>query len=312
MPPKPNRSSMISKASGSNLKPIGDATIRFGTSGKLKVITLQNVVNGSYPKTADVPKELNIKTADVQKAFRGQQQLESKFNIMDYKTYCNIDAAASYLSQSKELKENLKRKESLRLEVSNENYLIVVPDLTDSSVREFVSFNKACAIMALSILKYTYGYFFDWATMKYVTITPIEEKYPQKTIINRLAGAMGIDSDSPHYWLVVPGAEFLYDAFPAEVIALVLVKLHHRHDINLPDLFTDEDIVSSLTMKMNRRHAITNSNVYSIFENIGIDNIMENYRQLTENIGVSGKAKRNQDVVEGFKLLIAKIQESSK
>ncbi|UQV97407.1 nucleocapsid protein [Pueraria lobata-associated emaravirus] len=299
MPPKNQKGSSSSNKPASG--PLQENSVLLGSGAKLKVIKLTNVSNG---KLLDAQNS-ELKAVDVEiSPFTSASQNVSNFTLHNYRNYCHVNTVAAHLSKSKENKEKLQSK-NLILKTSTDNHLVVVKDLNDSNVTNVVSFNKACAIMAAGILKHTFEEEFDWKTSKYVKTERKDKVLPDNTIINRLAGQMGLTAGNPYYWMIVPGYEFLYELYPAEVLAYTLVRLQFRKNLNIPDKMTDIDIVSSLVMKMNRIHKLEQTSFDDALNIIGRDNISEAYVELARDIGTTSKTKRNDEAILKFKELIS-------
>nr|AWS21350.1 nucleocapsid protein [Emaravirus fici] len=295
--------SKTTSASSSKITPsqMQENTILLGSGSKLKAIKLTNVVNGklTHPETSD------LKPIDVEvQAFTSASQNFSNFTLHKYRNICHVDTCAAHLSKSKENKEKLQAR-NLRLIVSSNEFLVVVKELNDSTVDNVVSFNKACAIMSAGILKHTFDEEFDWKLSKYVKTNNTTKVIPDVKIINRLAGQMGLSAGNPYDWMIGPGNEFLYELYPAEVLAYTLVRLQYRKNLNIPDSMTDADIVSSLVMKMNRIHKLEQTSFDEALNLIGKDNVSEAYVELARDIGSTSKTKRNDEAILKFKELIA-------
>nr|UZG88596.1 nucleocapsid protein [Ash shoestring-associated virus] len=293
------------KATSSQVKApqaaLKDDTIVLGSGAKLRTLKLTNVVAGKLmsPETSELKPQVIEATP-----FTSTSQNVSNFTLHDYRNICNLNTVAAHLSKSKENKERL-QKGNLILKTSTNESLVVVKDLNESTIKNIVSFNKACAIMAAGILKHTFEEEYDWKTGKYIATVLKERSAPDPAIINRLAGQMGLSPDNVYYWLIVPGYEFLYELYPAEVLAYTLVRLQFRKNLNIPDKMTDADIVSSLVMKMNRLHKLDMQGFDEALATIGIENVTEAYVELSRDIGTTSKTKRNDEALHKFKQLIA-------
>nr|ADM35031.1 putative coat protein [European mountain ash ringspot-associated virus] len=237
--------------------------------------------------------------------FLGETLAEDTFNILDYAGLGNVDACASHLSRSQELREQVTEKTLREVPISDSYVLKVVSNLQATTVQNVVSFNKACAVMSFNILRHTTDEMYDWTKNEYVSLG-LKEKAAKvnPNIINRLAGQINLSPQSPYYYLVTPGYEFLYDAYPAETIAMTLVKMAYRKTMNLPDSMKDSDICSSLNAKINKRHNLAVNNIDDIIKQIGKKHIEDMYNTLTQNIAMSGKESRNVETAQSFLALI--------
>nr|WLF82584.1 nucleoprotein [Aspen mosaic-associated virus]WLF82636.1 nucleoprotein [Aspen mosaic-associated virus] len=281
--------------------PVAENTIILGSGTKLRSLKFTDVTNGRLVNS----EQSELKTTPVAlDAFTSASQHVSRFTLHDYRSYCNLDMVAAHLSKSKEIKEQL-AKRNITLATSSGINLVVVKDLNESTITNIVSFNKACAIMSAGILKHKVKEEFDWTKGAYVA-TKVEKKADvNPLIINRLAGQMGMIPTDAYYWFIVPGYEFLYELYPAEVIAYTLVRLEYRKQLNIPDSMTDSDIVSSLVMKMNRFHNLESNSFEDSIKVIGDHYISEAYIEFAKRVGTTSKTKRNDDAIEMFKTLIA-------
>nr|ANQ90740.1 nucleocapsid protein [Emaravirus toordali] len=299
MPPK--RSASSTSAPKSQPGALQENSILLGSGSKLRVIKLTKCVNGKLTNAENS----ELKPMDVEVSpFTSTSQNVSNFTLHNYRSCCHVDTVAAHLSKSKEIKEKLQSR-NLKLSTSKDDHLVIVKDMNDSTVINVVSFNKACAIMAAGILKHTFDEEFDWKTGKYIKTDNKNKVVPNPAIINRLAGQMGLSAGNPYYWMIVPGYEFLYELYPAEVLAYTLVRLQFRKNLNIPDKMTDADIVSSLVMKMNRIHKLEQTSFDDAINTIGRDNVSEAYVELARDIGSTSKTKRNDEAIIKFKELIS-------
>nr|QBM15189.1 nucleocapsid protein [blackberry leaf mottle-associated virus] len=271
-----------------------------GSGTKLRTVKLNNVVN----KVLLNPETFELKPrAKDPVPLTSVFQHQTNFILTKYRDYCNLTTVASYLSRSRELKDEF-QKSNLVLTTAAGKTLTIVKDLNDSDVENVVSFNKACAIMSAGILKHTFLEVFDWTKKEYVQTTVEGRSAPDITIINKLAGAMGLQPGNPYYWMIVPGYEFLYELYPAEVVAYTLVRLEFRSQLNIPTDMTDADIISSLVMKMNRIHALESTSFDEAINIVGEDNIRKAYLELARDVGTTSKTRRNDEAILKFKQLI--------
>ncbi|QEE82888.1 nucleocapsid protein [Emaravirus kiwii] len=299
MPPKSNN--LATSSSRAEQVALKDDTVILGSGSKLRALKLSNVVNGKLNN----PESSELKAQLVEPvAFTSASQSISNFTLHRYRNYCHVDTVAAHLSKSKENKEKL-QKMNLVLKTSTKDQLVVVKDLNDSNIENVVSFNKSCAIMAAGILKHTFDEEFDWKIGKYVKTENAGKTTPNPAIVNRLAGQMGLTPNNPYYWMIVPGYEFLYELYPAEVLAYTLIRLQFRKNLNIPDKMTDSDIVSSLVMKMNRIHKLEVTGFDEALRTIGADNVSEAYVELARDIGTTSKTKRNDEAIIKFRELIS-------
>nr|WLF82569.1 nucleoprotein [Aspen mosaic-associated virus]WLF82570.1 nucleoprotein [Aspen mosaic-associated virus]WLF82571.1 nucleoprotein [Aspen mosaic-associated virus]WLF82573.1 nucleoprotein [Aspen mosaic-associated virus]WLF82574.1 nucleoprotein [Aspen mosaic-associated virus] len=296
-------SNVKSDKASSSRGPVAENTIILGSGTKLRSLRFTDVTNGRLNNS----EQSELKTTPVAlDAFTSASQHVSRFTLHDYRSYCNVDMVAAHLSRSKEIKEQL-AKRNITLTTASGINLVVVKDLNESTITNIVSFNKACAIMSAGILKHKVDNEFDWTKTTYVA-TKVEKKADvNPLIINRLAGQMGMIPTDAYYWFIVPGYEFLYELYPAEVIAYTLVRLEYRKQLNIPDSMTDSDIVSSLVMKMNRFHNLEANSFDDSLKVIGEHHISEAYIEFAKRVGTTSKTKRNDDAIEVFKKLIAQL-----
>nr|QIB97993.1 nucleocapsid protein p3 [Emaravirus rosae] len=275
-------------------------TVIIGADQKLRVLKLTNVQNKKLVK----PESSELDPVYIEPTpFTSEIQSPNNFSLAPYRNFCNVGIAISYLSRSLEIKEQLQIR-NVFIRTSNKDSLTIVKDLNESDVLNVVSFNKACAILSAGVLKHVFKEEFDWTLKKYVPTTVSSRTAPDETVVNRLAGQMGMDSKNPYYWMIVPGYEFLYELYPAEVLAYTLIRLEFRKNLNIPDDMTDSDIVNSLVMKMNRIHKLETTPFDDAISLIGRENISEAYVELARDIGTTSKSKRNDEAIGKFKELI--------
>ncbi|QOI17317.1 nucleocapsid protein [Maple mottle-associated virus] len=273
-----------------------------GFGSKMKTFKIQTV-DGILVD----PKNSELKAEDVPPvAFTSRTMNVSRFSMFAYREYCSVTAVVAYLSQTKDLKDKL-QKGNITLSVSNGYKLVIAKDLGDCNVENVVSFNKACAIMAAGVLKHTLAELYDWRSYTYKPTDAKKVVAVDTTVVNRLAGQMGMKSEDPYYWFIVPGYEFLYELYPAETIAYTLIRLQYRRQLNIPDSMTDVDIISSLMMKMNRMHNFEVENMDSTFRLIDVARVEKVFVHLSQNIGTTNKTRRNDEAVIRFKELIKKF-----
>nr|UME38974.1 nucleocapsid p3 [Emaravirus rosae] len=292
--------SKIENPGSSTSNTLAADTVIIGADQKLRVLKLTNVQNKKLvkPETSELD-PIYIEPTP----FTSEVQSPNNFSLAPYRNFCNVGIAVSYLSRSLEMKEQLQVR-NVFIRTSNKDSLTIVKDLNESDVLNVVSFNKACAILSAGVLKHVFKEEFDWTLKKYVPTTVSTRTVPDETVVNRLAGQMGMDSKNPYYWMIVPGYEFLYELYPAEVLAYTLIRLEFRKNLNIPDDMTDSDIVNSLVMKMNRIHKLETTPFDDAISLIGRDNISEAYVELARDIGTTSKSKRNDEAIGKFKELI--------
>ncbi|QAR18004.1 nucleocapsid protein p3 [pistacia virus B] len=297
-----NHSSTSKAKATSQETSLASNSITLGSGAKVKVITFTNVTDRKLTN----PEGSDLKAVLVQSVpFTSATRHASNFTLFDYRSYCNVEAAAIHLSKSKEYKDQLQHK-NLILKTSNSTNLVIVKELNESNLLNVVSFNKACAIMSSAILKYTFNAEFDWKKKEYIDTTVTEKIVVNPSYINRLAGQMGLTPADPYYWMIVPGYEFLYELYPAEVLAYTLVRLEYRKNLNIPDSMTDIDIISSLVMKMNRLHNLEFGCTFDdALKTIGIEHVNEAFNDLSKDIGATSKTKRNEEAIVKFRELIS-------
>nr|ADZ55372.1 putative nucleocapsid p3 [Emaravirus rosae] len=276
-------------------------TVIIGADQKLRVLKLTNVQNKKLVK----PESSELDPVYIEPTpFTSEIQSPNNFSLAPYRNFCNVGIAVSYLSRSLEIKEQLQIR-NVFIRTSNKDSLTIVKDLNESDVLNVVSFNKACAILSAGVLKHVFKEEFDWTLKKYVPTTGfIKNCTSMKQLLTGWQGFMGMDSKNPYYWMIVPGYEFLYELYPAGVLAYTLIRLEFRKNLNIPDDMTDSDIVNSLVMKMNRIHKLETTPFDDAISLIGRENISEAYVELARDIGTTSKSKRNDEAIGKFKELI--------
>nr|ANQ90716.1 putative nucleocapsid protein [Emaravirus cajani] len=308
MPPKmPSKTPLSNMPAASKKSDIPDNEVRINVKGKVNTIKFPNVKDKKLQNTEGT----SLKPATIEpKAFKSAAMVEHDFKIKKYISYCNINAAAAYLSQSKEHKEMLKQNDSLILTVSKDQKIYVIQNIQETNIENVLSFNKACAVLALGILKHKFPEIFDWTSHKYVTSGWSDQNLNvEDTIINRLAGAMGLTPDNPYYWFMVPGYEFLYELYPAECIAYTLLRVEYREVLNIPEKISNQDIVQSLTVKMNKFHGLETSTFKDAVAVVGLENIKAAYQAMSSSVGETGRTRRAAIVLAGFEELLKSLKE---
>lgn len=257
--------------------------MKFKNVSNGKLITIEN---GELSHKAIVPR-----------AFVGTPMAVDDFDITSYKKLCHVETAMKYLSDTKQLKEDLKANTCIKLTISNSETMFIVLNKQVGNLSNVLTFNKACAVLAYNVLIFKISEIYDWSIKKYVENPDYKKYTPDNVAINRLAGQIGLTFDDECYWFCVPGYEFLFDIFPAEAIAYTMIRLKYRKRLNIPDAQSDSDIVNSLTSKINRRCNLETCKAADAIKMIGIDNIKTCYDNLTHNIDHTGRSRRNDDMV---------------
>ncbi|QIN85947.1 putative nucleocapsid protein [Lilac chlorotic ringspot-associated virus] len=305
MPRTNTKKSAIVEQKGQTSNDVPANSVKYGKKANLKTVTFTNV------KDSRIVNGVNISGVTTPvfslQPFVGGLQGESEFDITKYGAVGSVDLCATHLSNTQELKKLVVREGIVELKLSDSYSLFVCNELHSTTVENAVSFNRACAIMSLQILRHTVAEQYDWEKNAVVELEVKNKKAPNPSIVNRLAGQMRLPFDSPYYWMIVPGYEFLYDIFPIETIALTMVRLECRKALNIPDRVTNGDIVNSLVSKMNRRNDLTHHNIPDIMKSLGLNTIVEMYHTFKVNVGTTGREMRNEDAVEHFMSFIKQI-----
>nr|WCL16049.1 nucleocapsid protein [Ailanthus crinkle leaf associated emaravirus] len=203
------------------------------------------------------------------------------FNLENYKGVF-VDVALSMITNSEMMNRAKKNKVVQKIEkFSAESYistLFIVPELQSSDKVNILSYNRAMAVCIYTLRMIQTKRYFDWNNYVYVdTKINLDLDVDTTKHGNKLALSVGLNHDHPFHWFYASGYEYTFEFFPAEVIAMTLFRVKHKHELKLEKMEIDELIRSTASQIAKK------GKIVDIIRKIGVQTIRNYYDEIINN-----------------------------